>query len=128
MSEELFSVTETGTEDFIIAALNEKPKATLEEERTPNFHRLTPGDVMCLGVGNMDGERPKPGDRCLLNKMFKCRLVVDGYDIAVSDMRNAHYGKPPSKWARFCLWMIYGPRRWRKPVYYEVVYLGAENT
>lgn len=128
MSEELFSVTETGTEDFIIAALNEKPKATPEEERTPNLHRLTPGDVMRLGVGNMDGERPKPGDRCLLNKMFKCRRVVDGYDIAVFDMQNAHYGKPPSKWARFCLWMIYGPRRWRKPMYYEVVYLGAENT
>ena len=128
MSEELFSVTATGTEDFIIAAPNEKPKATPEEERTPIFHRLTPGDVMLLGGGNMDGERPKPGARCLLNKTFECRRVVDGYDIAVSNMRNAHYGKPPSKWAQFCLWMIYGPRRWRKPVYYEVVYLGEENT
>ena len=127
MNEELHSVTATGTEDYIIAAPNERPEATPEEEQAPIFCRLRPGQAYLFGVGNMDGERPKPGERCLLHKSFECRRVLDGYDIAVSDMRNANYGKPPSKWARFCLWLIFGPRRWRKPVYYEVIYRGIED-
>ena len=96
------------------------------------FHRLQPGDIIRVGIGNMDGEMPKVGDRCLLKKMFVCKRIITEADIALNNIVTyAHFGRIMNWWTetfvRIAIWIAYGPKRRRKICYYEVVFTGEEK-
>lgn len=102
---------------------NTEPKST--------FYELKPGTVFTLGVGNMAGENSKPGERCLLNKMFICRRINTLADATMSSIHGfAFYGRKVKPWTRFfvraAIWIALGPKRYKEPNSYEVEYVGKE--
>lgn len=96
------------------------------------FYELKPGTVFMLGVGNMEGEKPKPGERCLLNKMFICQRVNTLADATMSSIHSfAFYGRKVKPWTLFfvraAILIAIGPKRYKEPHSYELEYVGKET-
>lgn len=101
------------------------------QERGPYLKRLLVGDIVEIGAAEMQGEKPKPGDRCFADKAFVCRRVYTEADFALSVMQLNDYPKGFGRWRRFfvrvALLIAYGPKRYKRPRYYRLRFAGKEN-
>lgn len=90
------------------------------------FVKLRPGMVFTVQAGAMEGERPKPGERCLMHNAFECVAVVRTVDMLMYSVRDGM-----SRWQRLLFkvgtWFRLGPKEYKNPICYKVKYLGVEG-